>query len=106
MKIANDLGVLQTLDVPTASISNLLEEAEVINDAESLISILNTSALFEKDQKRFQIGYSLLQEQYDARLSEDTEPAILSSPSTDVMKPDFVSDITYTMFEVQNSIED
>ena len=94
------------MDVPNAPISSLLEDSEVINNTESLIDILNASAPFDKDQKRFQIADSLLQELYDARQCGDTEPAIQSSPSTDIIEPDFVSQITDTMSQVQNNIED
>ena len=95
--VGNDLGVTQSLDVPNAPIGSLLEDSEVINNTESLIDILNASAPFDKDQKRFQIADSLLQELYDARQCGDTEPAIQSSPSTDIIEPDFVSQITDTM---------
>ena len=78
----------------------------MINDTKSLIDILNAPAPFDKDQKRFQITDLLLQELYDARESGDTEPAIQGSPSKDIIEPDFASQVTDTMSQIQNNIED
>ena len=106
MHVGNDLAVMQSLDVPNAPITSVLENSELINNTESFLDILNAPLPFDKDQKRFQIADSLLQELYDAKKSGDTEPAIRSSLSPDIIEPDFLSQITDTMSQVQNSIED
>lgn len=56
MHFCNDLGLIQSLDVPIAYIRKQFEEKEVINTAESLINFLNASAPFENDQNSFQIA--------------------------------------------------
>ena len=47
MHVGNDLEVIQSLEVPTTPINKLFEEKEVINNAESLIDILNACAPFD-----------------------------------------------------------
>lgn len=53
MQVGNVLGVLQSLDVPTTLISELMEEIQFIKNGVSLIDLLNASTPLEEDQKRF-----------------------------------------------------
>ena len=53
MQVGNVLGVLQSLDVPTTLISELMEQIKLIKNGVSLIDLLNASTPLEEDQKRF-----------------------------------------------------
>ena len=55
MQVGNVLGVLQSLDVPTTLISELMEEIQFIKNGVSLIDLLNGSTSLEEDQKSFRL---------------------------------------------------
>ena len=60
--LGHDLGAIQLLDLPTALICEIFEEMEMINNAESLMDILNTSRTFDDDKECSQNADSSLQE--------------------------------------------
>lgn len=53
MHVSNDLGAIQSLDIPPTPINKIFKETETINNAESLIDILNASTPFDKGQNVF-----------------------------------------------------
>ena len=62
---SSDIASVQALDISAAQITELLDGFFEVSNTEESIGLLNTLQPFDKDQMRFGIAYSLVEDLFD-----------------------------------------
>ena len=103
---SSDLATVRTIDISEAQVKELLDGFSEVNNAEDLIRMLNAPQPFDKDQNRFEISDSSVQDLFDRKISNTAKSMNQSAPDETNEDISQVTEIADMMSETQGSVHD